>query len=144
MVLCFVLTEHPAYTDSWNIDGADEFVKFGGVSTEFADQCMCGLTMPSEVDGLPTPNRKPTRFLNDSWCVLNELSARRDGSHVHQHFVGGDSAKAAEYPDKSCRAICRGLANQTRYDVLGKGCSDGLNLMALQPLDASVNEFPVE
>ena len=86
-------------------------MKLDGVATEIADQCMYGLTTPSEIDGSPTPARKPTKLLSNSWCILQELITRCDKSHEHQHLVGGCRKKAVEYPDKLCRAICRGLAN---------------------------------
>ena len=132
--------EQLAYADSWNIEAIEKFMELPGLATEIADQCMYVLTTPSEVDGTPTLARKPTKFLSNSWCLLQELSTRCDKSHEHQHLVGGRGKKAAEYPDKLCRAICRGLANQKRYDASGKVCTGGMSASALQSLIASVNE----
>ena len=55
----YFLMEHPAYTDSWKIEAMEEFMKLDGVATGIADQCMYGLTMPSEIDWTPAPARKP-------------------------------------------------------------------------------------
>ena len=107
-------------------------MKVNGVVIEIADQCMYGLTTPNEIDGSPTPAQKPTKLSSNSWCRLQELITRCDESHEHQHLVSGRGKKAAEYPDKLCRAICRGLANQTRYDASSKVCTGGVSASASQ------------
>ena len=42
-----------------------------------------------------------------------------DGSHLHQHLIGGRAAAAALYPPELCKAICRGLVKQRAYDNSG-------------------------
>jgi hypothetical protein len=78
--------------------------------------------------------KKPTQFMSNSWCILHVLAARCDKSHVHQELMGGRASKAAEYPDELCRAICRGLANQKRYDLSGKVCTGSLDYLLLMSL----------
>ena len=100
--------------------------------TEIADQCMYGLTTSGPTPGSVMPAQKPTRFLSNSWCILQELSTRCDRSHEHQQLVGGRGAKAAIYPDKLCRAICKGFANQKKYDQSYKVCSGGMGKEGLE------------
>ena len=134
----YFLMEHPESADSWQIPELEEFIKSEGIMLSVADQCMYGLVTPSSATGEPTPAKKPTRFMSNSWCILHELSTRCDEGHTHQHLVGGRASKAQEYPDKLCRAICRGLANQKRYDEAGVVCTGGLSLNSLKAF-ANVN-----
>ena len=134
----YFLMEHPESADSWQIPEVEEFLKSEGVMLSVADQCMYGLVTPFSVTGEPTPAKKPTRFMSNSWCILHELSTRCDEGHTHQHLVGGRASKAQEYPDKLCRAIGRGLANQKRYDEAGVVCTGGLSLNSLKAF-ANVN-----
>ena len=67
------------------------------------------------------------KFISNSWCVLNDLSTRCDQGHVHQRLIGGRGAAAAIYPVKLCRAICRGIANQKRYDAAHRVCSGAMS-----------------
>ena len=76
-----------------------------GVFWQRAGQCMYGLDTPDE-DGVDTPAKKPTGVLSSSWCILDELSLRCDGSHVHQHLMSGRAAAAALYPPALFKAIC--------------------------------------
>ena len=124
--------EHSAYADSWKLDCVEDFRKSEGVMTSVADQCMHGLVTPG-----PLPEKelmaakKPTQVMSNSWCILHELATRCDKSHVHQELMGGRASKAAEYPDELCRAICRGLANQKRYDLSGKVCTGNLDYLSV-------------
>ena len=36
---------------------------------------------------------------------------------MHVHLMGGRAAAAQEYPQELCRAVCKGLAAQKRYDL---------------------------
>ena len=136
----YFLFEHPAYADSW---GLEEVVRMGeleGVSTVVADQCMYGLTTPGPDRRTEMPAKKPTRFMSNSWCELQELFIRCDKSHEHQHLIGGRGARAAEYPDLLCEAICRGLANQNRFDSSGKVCTGPSGIGALRSFIGIVSE----
>ena len=136
----YFLLEHPESANSWDIPELVEFRRLDGVMTQVADQCMYGLTTHSDVKGESLPAKKPTRFMSNSWCVLQELSVRCDKSHVHQPLVGGRAHKAQEYPSGLCKAICRGISNQKRYDESGRVCTGKLEISSLQALVMSVNE----
>ena len=68
------------------------------------------------------PAKTPTQFMGNSQCILDELSTRWDKSHPHQPLMGERASKAQEYSYELCRAMCRGLAKQKRYDRSGKAC----------------------
>ena len=50
--------------------------------------------------------------MTNSYCIALELKTKCDGSHSHQHLVGGRAKAAAKYPTRLCQAICVGLRNQ--------------------------------
>jgi hypothetical protein len=127
----YFLFEHPESADSWQIPELVEFARLEGVMTQVADQCMYGLVSPTGNGKEVLPAKKPTRFMSNSWCVLQELSVRCDKSHIHQPLIAGKASKAQEYLDGLCRAICRGLANQKRYDEGGQISSGRLGIDAL-------------
>ena len=85
--------------------------------------------------------KKPTRVMSNARCIVDELSIRCDKSHRHQHLVGGRASKASEYPDGLCRANCRGLARQKKYDVRGKSCSSVDNKGQLMNLVGKTKEI---
>ena len=126
--------EHPAYEDSWKIEAMEEFMKLDGVAIEIGDRRIYGLKTPSQIDGSPTPARKPTKLLSYSWCTLQELCTISHKSHVRQHLVRGRGAKAAEYPDGLCEGFCKGFAGQLAYDRSGRVCSGPLKREALTHL----------
>ena len=128
----YFLFEHPGSADSWELPEMREFRGLEGVMTSVVDQCMYGLVTHGAVKGELLPAKKPTRFMSNSWYVLEELSHRCDKSHTHQPLMGGRAAKAAEYPDDLCAAMCRGLANQKRYDKSGRVCTGVIGAAALQ------------
>ena len=112
--------------------------------TSVAGQFMYGLVTHGPLPGdEPMAAKKPTRFMSNSWYTLHELSTRCDRSHVHQELMGGRASKVAEYPDALCRSICRGLANQKRYDVSGMVCTGSLNSLSLKSLlEPDSSRFP--
>ena len=64
-------------------------------------------------------------------------------SHVHQELTGGRASKEAGYPDELCRAICRGIANEKRYDLSGKVCTGSLDSLSLKSLlEPGTFQFP--
>ena len=100
-----------------------------------AHQCIYGLETPGPApDRLPMPAKKPTRFMSSSCSILQELSTRCDHSHKHQELMDGGAKNASEYPDALCRAICRGLANQKKYDSSFRVCTGNLDAEALSSL----------
>ena len=80
-----------------------------GVHSVVNDQCMFGLVAKGP-DGVSLPARKPTRWMCNSIFMIDALNTRCDGSHSHQHLVGGRAAAAAFYPPDLLRAILRGIA----------------------------------
>ena len=61
---------------------------------------------------------KPTKFMPNSWYIIQELDKRCDGGHSHQPLVGGRAKEAAQvYPDGLCRAICRGWFRKEQIAV---------------------------
>ena len=88
------LHEHPAGASSWQDPWMERLVMHPKVSSVVSHQCEYGLLTPNE-DGVPTPAKKPTRWMSSSPHMLQRLSRRCQGMHVHQHLVGG-RAKAAE------------------------------------------------
>ena len=124
----YFLMEHPAFADSWKLECVEEFRKSEGEMEAVADQCMYGLKTHGPVpERVLMAAKKPTRLMSNSWCVLHELSTRCDHSHEHQELMGGRASNAAEYPDVLCRAICRGLANQKKYDASGRVCTGNVD-----------------
>ena len=122
----YFLFEHPAYGDTWKVPEMEEMLNMPNVDSVIADQCMYGLVTRGVAGGPEMPAKKPTRFVSNSWYILQELGIRCDHSHTHQHLVGGRAARAAEYPDLLCEAMCRGLVNQIRYDRSGRVCVSGI------------------
>ena len=66
---------------------------------------------------------------------------RCDKSHWHQPLVAGRASKAQEYPDGLCKAICRGLANQKRYDESHQVSSGRMELSSLYAFVDSVTDI---
>ena len=127
--------EHPAYADSWTFECMEDFMKSEDAMTFVADQCIYGLVTPGPFpDKEAMAAKKPTRFLSNSWRVLHELATRGDRSNKHQDLMRGRASKPAEYPDELCRAICRGIANQKRYDLSGRVCTGSSDSISLKPL----------
>ena len=58
--------------------------------------------------------------------------------------MGGRAAKAAKYLDDLCKAICRGLVNQQKYDRSHRVCTGGLSAGSLSSRLQSVNEGGAE
>ena len=78
------------------------------VGTTVADQCMYDLTT-TDADGNVVRAKKPTKWASSSPQMLSRLSRKCDGSHPHQHLIGGRAAAAAYYPPKLISQILRGI-----------------------------------
>jgi hypothetical protein len=140
----YFLFEHPESADSWNLPIVQEFLQTDGVQTSVVDQCMYGLLTRGSTKDEKLPAKKPTRFASNSWFILQELSTRCDGSHVHQPLVGGRAAGAAEYPDGLCEAFCRGLAGQLAYDRAHRVCTGVIDKAALHSMLCVVDNARAE
>ena len=135
-----MLFEHPAQATSWNMSEMKDTATEFGLEETVCDQCMYGLCTWGSDKGEKVPAKKPTRFMSNSWCILQELSIRCDHSHPHQPLMSGRAKDAAHYPDALCKAICRGLAKQQAYDRTGRVCSGAFNAVQLKEIIATGRE----
>ena len=62
------LHEHPASAGSWKDPNMKALAKHVLVHVAEIDQCAYGLVTPSEIDGTPTPAKKPARFSHIVQC----------------------------------------------------------------------------
>ena len=111
------LHEHPKDAASWRCPYIERLLRMPKVETSVCHQCMYGLVTPNN-DGVPTPAKKPTKWMSNSSDMLSVLSRKCDKSHAHQHLLGGRAAAAAFYPPPLLRAILKGMA-LTRDNALG-------------------------
>lgn len=79
--------------------GIAELLKDARVIHVRGDQCQLGLKarvdLRSPMEG---PCLRPTGFMSNSWCILEQLGKRRQGGHKHVPRLGGIAAGAARYP----------------------------------------------
>ena len=90
------LHEHPQGASSWR---DPRMLRHWIVNVAVADQCMYGLVNKG-MNGEEVPAKKPTQWASTSPQMLKRLSTQCDGTHVHQHLIGGRAAAAAYYPPK--------------------------------------------
>ena len=102
------LHEHPVGATSWLDDWMQKILAHPRVGTAVADQCMYDLTT-TDADGNVVRAKKPTKWASSSPQMLSRLSRKCDGSHPHQHLIGGRAAAAAYYPPKLISQILRGI-----------------------------------
>ena len=133
-----VLFEHPAQADSWQEPVLAKFAEIPGVECTVGDQRKFGLKTQGPPGEPDMATKKPTRFMSNARCIVDELSIGCDKSHSHQHLVGGRASKASEHTDGLCRAICRGLALQKKYDVSGNSCFSVVDNGQLMNLVATI------
>ena len=130
------LHEHPVGALSWKTKPILKLLKSAGVYSVVNDQCMFGLTVRGPNGGEPMLAKKPTRWMTNSIFMSDSLNVRCDGSHSHQHLVGGRAAGAAFYPPKLLRAILRGMA-------MTRDATDGVRMLCdnEQHLIDTLNNF---
>ena len=102
------LHEHPATASSWSDPWIERLLRHPKVSSLISDQCEYGLLTP-DAQGRPTPAKKPTRWMSSSPFMLQRLSRRCKGDHVHQHLVGGRAKAAEDYSIELVTEILRGI-----------------------------------
>jgi hypothetical protein len=123
------LHEHPAGATSWAHPSIAKLRAKHNVGAVVAHMCEFGLTTSVEGGGRAAA-RKPTRFMSSSPAILEALSRKCRGDHVHAPLSGGTRARdAAVYPPGLCRAIAQGTAEQLRLDE--RACDAG-GLRAVQ------------
>ena len=78
------------------------------VSTAVSHQCEYGL-LTHDSSGAMVPAKKPTKRATTSQQMIDWLSTRCKGGHVHQHPMGGRAGPAAIYPLELITEILRGI-----------------------------------
>ena len=53
----------------------------------------------------------------------------------------GRAAKAQEYPDELCWAICKGLVKHKLYDRIGRACASAMYIKQFRPLITNVPQW---
>ena len=120
------LHEHPATASSWSDPWIMRLLNHPNVSSIVSDQCEYGLLTP-DADGLPMPAKKPTRWMSSSPFMLDRLSRRCSGDHVHQHLVGGRAKAAEDYSIELVTEILRGVRDTAdAEEKWGDECSEEL------------------
>ena len=133
------LHEHPAGATSWQMAEVVKLSKEAGVVINVADQCMYGFKTPREGNQKEQQDaRKRIKFMTNSFWLGLELKTKCDGSHRHQHLMGGRAKAAAVYPQGLCQAICAGLRNQ-----LDNGAREVQQLKCLMSVKASDKVEPL-
>ena len=137
------LHEHPATASSWKEGMVARLRRDPRVGEVVGDQCRYGLRTRGP-GGALLPARKPTRFLSSAPAILDELSLRCRGVHLHQPLLGGGrTSAAAVYPPGLCRAILRGAELQLQHDrgaipaCVQKAVDEGVGLYDLHPESAA-------
>ena len=112
-----LLHEHPWTARSWKLKCVDDLLKHPAVN--LSQGHMCQFRMMSHVDrpgGEMGLVKKPTGFMTSSKHIAIELDKKCDGGHAHVPLMGGRAAAAQVYPDMLCKAICRGVVIQKKFD----------------------------
>ena len=109
------LHEHPAGASSWKDPRMERLMEHPKISSVVSDQCEYGLLTPND-DGLPTPAKKPTRWMSSSPHMLKCLSQRCRGNHVHQHLIGGRAKAAQDYSPELMGEILRGMRDTADHE----------------------------
>ena len=131
----YFLHEHPWLATSWMLPEMQKLESNPEVLKVRTD--MCQFDMMSRTGGIGSPLGhvlKPIGFTTDCKHIATELGRICPRDHAHVPFVGGRAAAAAIYPEKLCRAICRGLSAQLRADRGLLICSPDLDARGLKSL----------
>ena len=113
----YFLHEHPASASSWELHEVQELMQDPNVFQVVAHMCALGMTtkMPSDPQK-EVPVLKPTRFLTNSWTVLEALDRRCECKDKHGSLLCGRAKAAQCYPEKMCHIICEAVAEQVSHD----------------------------
>ena len=86
--------------------------KVKGVFDVETDHCMYGLAARGK-SGVSAAVKRPTRFLTNAKCVVDELQWKCNGEHTHQRVLGCEKGQSVDtYPPELRRAICRSVAKE--------------------------------
>ena len=109
------LHEHPAGATSWRDPWIVKLLAHPRINAVVSDQCEYGLLTP-DMDGNPTPAKKPTRWMSSSAMMLKRLSRRCSKNHQHQHLVGGRAKAAEDYSLELVTEILRGIRDTADHE----------------------------
>ena len=76
-----------------------------------------GHTAPGK-DGAEYAVKKPTRWLSNSYRMLDRLSKRCSHEHDHQTLMSGRTRRAAFYPRQLVLELLRGMADEADAERL--------------------------
>ena len=111
----YFLHEHPAGATSWHDAWVKRIMQHPRVTSVVSDQCEYGLLTPN-ADGVPTPAKKPTRWMSTSPQMIKRLSRRCSKTHEHQHLVGGRAKAAEDYSLELVTDILRGIRDTADHE----------------------------
>lgn len=97
------LFEHPLTSKAWDEPELQELIAMPGVYVCTTHMCAYGMRIGG------APNRKPTKWITNSYEVARELQRRCNQQHVHAQLLGGRAQEAEVYPPELCKAILRGI-----------------------------------
>ena len=127
------LHEHPWLAKSWDMKEVRDILADPRTMIVRADQCQFGLTAPiGHKDGPRGPAQKPTGFMGNSWCIMEQLDRRCKKDHQHVHLMEGKAKGAAIYTPELCATICQGLKAQKEYDAKNRRCSVSMSKCSLE------------
>ena len=109
------LHEHPATATSWNDEWIQKIMNHPKVHSVISDQCEYGLLTPGP-GGVPTPAKKPTRWMSSSAQMIKRLSRRCSKTHVHQQLVGGRAKACEDYSIELVTDILRGMRDTADHE----------------------------
>ena len=126
------LHEHPATASSWSDPWVIKMLQHPRVSALVSHQCEYGLLTPDS-DGVPTPAKKPTRWMSSSSFMLERLSRRCSGDHTHQHLSGGRAKAAEDYSIELITEILRGIRDTAdAEEKWGDECHEELSIAMIK------------
>ena len=109
------LHEHPSTATSWKDEWIQKIMNHPRVHSVVSDQCEYGLLTPGP-GGVPTPAKKPTRWMSSSVQMIRRLSRRCSKTHVHQQLVGGRAKACEDYSIELVTDILRGMRDTADHE----------------------------
>ena len=133
----YFLHEHPHRAASWREDTMEELGAQEDVVVTTADQCAYGLA--TQGPHVTAPAQKPTKFMTYAPRIAAEPRKRCPNRmthtkkrHEHVPLMNGCARAAQEYPNRACKAICRGILQQIEADRQGRFLIATLHVLTTQ------------
>lgn len=82
------LHEHPLGAKPWGLLPMQSLMQGKEVIKVKTDRCRFGMKR-DESDRSKSLVKKPTRFITNSWGIVDELDQRCQGGHGHRYLVAG-------------------------------------------------------